>query len=522
MIKGLHFLVIVFLFFGCATNNARKSLEKLKTEIKTANYEGARKVVLAKDFYADDNSKLLKLVEIGTVEYLNGNLYQALQAFDEAKELSDKLFTVSISKKLKSAFLNDSEDNYYGDLFERSYIRYYQALIHFKLSEKGEYESYEVVHMSEDGKEEISKKIIAAKTLDAKEKRFHLFAARSVLIEWNSLLSQMTQKGLGHVVFKDDLIAKLLGAFIHERIGTRDDRQIALGLYRSAVDLLFKNYNFFKTFNDKNELFKKDFDKLPSKELAEVEKNYVQKTNEYKKLSTLLASREKEVKSNKFANFAFVLEENFISDKYAKKIDFPLNLVTIPTTINDKNDFFSFVAKILHISVGANPKISFELPAIKGKVDSIEYYLEIENGKKEKIDLVAVDPLSEMAELALDNQIVATTARTGARVAGKHMAALVTAYLTYKSSAKSLGNELGYFAGAASYVAANKGIEYSERADLRSWSTLPSTIKFTSAFIPKGKYKIKLFQKAEKPILVKDYGEVLINKEGTLLTHRKL
>jgi hypothetical protein len=227
------FLSISFLILltSCATSG-RKATEQLTVFVKANDLTNGLQLVKSDKFYPEERSRLLKLVELGTLQNLNHDYYQSLKTFEKAQELSDQLFTISISKKVSSSVLNDNLDNYYGEKYERSMIRFYQVLDHFLLSQNGVYEA--------NGN-------IPAKTLDAKEKRFHLSAARSVLLEWNSLLENYKMTSGGVATYKDDLLAKIFGGFIHEQIGSVEDRGIALNLYKAGKTLLFRNLNLFST-----------------------------------------------------------------------------------------------------------------------------------------------------------------------------------------------------------------------------------------------------------------------------------
>lgn len=512
--------MLAILLASCGTAQNRKSVAKLKKLVSAGDYKKALELTKSDKFYKEDNSKLLKLVEVGTLQNLNGQYFQSLQSFDEAKELSRQLFTKSIRKKILSGVGNDSADNYYGDLHERSLIRFYQALNHYMLHQVGKYEAHKVKPVGDDQKK-MKEKMIPEKVLSEKEKRNHLIAARSIFIEWDSLLDEYKGISGGEVVYKDDLIAKLFGAFIHEQLGTGEDRQIALGLYREAKKILFRNYNIYPSFNKLNKKFKKDFSKLPQMSLNNVKSKYVKETKYSKDLLEYINRREKHLKKGHKDNLILIVQSNFIAEKFAKKFEFPINLVTLPAGVSNKNDFLSFSLKVLQLGAASQPKISFELPAIKKKQVKTTMKLLLEGKKKEEIDLVLLDPLSEIAELALENDIVSTRVKTGTRVAGKHLAALLTSYGTYKTAKKGMGDAFALLTASATYAAANKGIEMSERADLRSWVTLPNSIQMTSLKLKPGKYKAKLEITQGDVKRLRNLGDIeIIKGKAKLLTLR--
>ena len=484
----IRLLILTLFLFGCATAG-RKQVSKIRTLVKTGEYESALKIVKSKDYYPDEESRLLKYIEAGTIHHLNGHYYQSLKDFDKAKELSDKLFTVSISKKIKSAVSNDSADNYYGEVYERSFIRFYQSLNHLLLSFKGEYEAHEV-------KEGKNVKKIEKKTLNPKEKRTHLQSSRAVILEWDSLLDSYRKEKTGVSVYKNDLTLKLYGALIHELMGSRSEKNIARQLYKDAKAVLLKNYNIYPSYNARNEKFKKDFKKLHKLSKKKLELDYIAKTHLASELNTYLDKQIKRLKKNKPSNISILIEEGFISPKKGKKIEFPIGFNTLPFGVNNKRDFITFVRKAMAISAGANPTVSYELPHIQpSKVDQkLSLVVKTKEGEvKTTQELILANPLSEVAHEALDAQMGAIKTKVGLRVAAKHLAALTTAYLAYRKAAKSgQADFLAALVGTGMYALANKGIKESELADLRHWSTLPRNIRLGHFNLSKGDYDLFL------------------------------
>ena len=103
MIKHSKYFVIFYILLVCSCSNVindRKATKTIYMEVMDKNYQEALEIVNNDDFYSKDTSKLLKFLELGTINYLNNNYYQALKNFEEAKKISDELYTISISKKL--------------------------------------------------------------------------------------------------------------------------------------------------------------------------------------------------------------------------------------------------------------------------------------------------------------------------------------------------------------------------------------------------------------------------------------
>ena len=502
-------IAITLLLVGCGTAN-RKQTAKLKKFVQAGQLKKAEKFVGSKDFYPEKRDRLLKLLELGTIQYLNSHYYQSLKTFDKAKDLSDKLFTVSISKKVTAAVSNDNYDNYYGEKFERSMIRFYQSLIHLKLGQNGLYESYTVKVKGKDGK--VVDRLVPEKKLSQKEKSKHLRMASNVLIEWNSLLDNYKSTTGGKIAYKADLLAAVYGAYVWNQLGKKSR---AINLYKDAKNILFKNFNILETYNEKSKKFKEDYKKLPNMSLKNVKKKYVKSTEHAQMLVEYIDERIKELSKNKSGNLHVLIEKGFITPKKANKVRIPL-----PFTgkYNLGKSFVSFCSNVLSMASGVAPSIYFEIPEIPFEPVKGKYVLLVKDksGKiKKQKELAVVNPLANLATLIMDEKSFSTKAKIGARLVGKHLAALAAAY--------GISKKGGALAGSLAYAAATKGIEASERADLRIWSLLPHHFRITSLSLPAGEYQLELERKSGKTSTITKLGPVTVkkkNKMGRLVTYR--
>lgn len=498
MMAGLFRNTLIALFalsLASCGSAGRRQNKMLHNLVQKGEYEKAENLVKGKDFFNEKESALLKLLELGMVQQLQGKYDEALKTFEAAQELSDKLFTVSISKKVKAAVTNSNFDNYYGEKYERSMIRYYLSLNHFLLAQKGE---------------------------DDKQKRFHLQASKAVLLEWNSLLDSYKATSGGVVAYKDDLLAKTFGGFVHEHAGSRTDRRIALNLYKEAKKVLFKVFNTLETYNAKSDKFKEDLKKLSQMPLKKVEKDYVSRTQWADQLLNFLDQRIESLQKGKKEEALVVIESGFIAPKVAKKIDFPIPAALMPVKTN-KRDFLSFSSRMLALSAGSLPKIYFELPKVPYSPVNGEATLEVRKEGKPVLEkpLVIVNPLANLASMIMEEKSGSLYTKIGTRLATKHITALVAAYGIYKLTKKKSGDFLANAAAALSYAASNKAIEASERADLRNWSLLPHHYRITTLDLDSGLYELVLKLKEGERQSQKILGTVDIKKgEGKVLTFR--
>ena len=211
-------LIIVSLLQSCATPVLRQTARNIRREVTSGNYQKALKVILNEPTFKEKKTALLLHMEKGLLFHLMGKTKESLDHLSKAKSIHQKLYTVRLKKKIQTLVTNETFDIYYGSVFERSLIHFYLTLGHFKLYQKS-------------------------------QKRNHLLNARAEVVSWDSFLDTQQKTRRGKSVFKNDLLAKTFGAFIHETIGTKKELGIALRLYKDAKILLFRNYNSYKTYN---------------------------------------------------------------------------------------------------------------------------------------------------------------------------------------------------------------------------------------------------------------------------------
>jgi hypothetical protein len=461
MIKTLYLLFCILFLASCTNTNHR---EKLVANIKSGNFASALADVRSKDFYPQKNSILLNKLEVATVYYINNDYQQSLKYFNEAEKISEELFTVSIGGKLK-AIIDSDADNYYGEKYERLMIRFFKSLLNYKI--------YKTSDLTDE------------------EKLIHLRSARSNIMELESLSKSYQQETAGKAVYKVDLLSKLWGAFIFEENGSQTDMQRALSMYRSAKDVLLKNYNIYPTFNKSYGKFEKNFNKLPNMNIKYVERDFIVDTDFANELYDFIDKKIDKITKNQKDNLVINFKENLIVDKKVKTVEVPL-LFSYFT--NQSQDFFDFIKKIIVFGDNTVPNIKIELPyveerSIKNKI--MARIFDENNQEVEKFSVVLVNPMSDIAFRDFESKKTMLYAEITTVVILKYVAALTATYQLYKSNGAN--NSLADITATISYTLAKKMIDKSSKADLRQWITLFDNVRIGSTHLKNGKYILKLY-----------------------------
>lgn len=454
--------------------------EKLRKDLTHKKYDNAVVLVNDKKFFSEERSILLNRLEKGTTFYLKGDYFQAMQYFAEAQKISDDLYTTSIKGKIGSA-LNANLDNYYGEIYERSLIRFYESMIHYNLYKTGKYESYTKI---EDG-ESI---IVPEKILTESQRRTHLMASKSVIMEWDSMLNSYYDKLAGKATYKVDIMAKLWGAFVYEENGRNEDKQVALQLYKDAKDVLFKYYNNYPVFNKKYDKFAKNFKKLPNLTTDYIKENFIESTEYYNELLKYIDKKINDLATNNKDNLIIVLKESFVSPKIAKTMELPIPAMYFNLT---QADLIHFVYLLGISNKNGLPLMKFELPYIEDIKINNKIIAKIYKDNKEikTFPVFLSNPINDIAYKVFKDEEVSLSAKILANASIKYSTAFLTAYNIYQQQKDSMGQ----LSALLSYMGAEKLIENSLKADTRYWSTLTSNIRVGSIKLDKGKYTLKLY-----------------------------
>jgi hypothetical protein len=441
---------------ACATGHQATSV-KLRKLVTERNFNGAIDCLKTSPLVRDEKSKLLYYIELGLLEHYRGNYEASNVNFSWAKQLVDELYTTRLSGKVSSFISNDNADIYYGEKYEASLVYFYLSLNNY---------------------------LQAMSEIDPIKKRDFLAKARSEVVAWDSFLAEIKEERLGKALFKEDLLAKTFGALIHESQGNHQDKQIALQLYKDAQLIFFRNYNLYPTFNRSYESFRQNFSSFPNLPAEEVAGKYVLETEHTQafkeflrlKIESLSSTNPKLKKKETDGSITVLLQDGLIAEKVPQRYEFPM--------IWGAHASMAF-------TMGLGSKVEFELPTIRNievlKGSRLQAIDQTTGLIVKEAPLSVIAPLSELAQQAINEHSTAIASKTAARVATKHIAALVASAATYEAG-RQRNNMMMMLFASAGHAASVAAINESERADVRFWSTLPSNIRMGSMNLPKGTY----------------------------------
>lgn len=529
MVK-LPFVFLCSLALYSCSLGTRKNQGDLRELFKRNEVDKALELLESSEIKSEEENRLLYLFQKGRLLRAQERYQAAADTFVQAGELIDKLYTKSVREALLTSISNDNNSTYYGSPYERSLMHYYQALSFLDIYQRGSLlEKVETKTKGKDGKEKIETSYVE-RSLEEQERRRYLFRARASIVAWDTFYKELQRSSRESTRFDHDLFAKILGGKIHEYIGARQDRQIALQLYKDAYQILKKDGPAFKSFNS-------DFQQYGKKLKGEnIEGKALNPTAQYEELELFLQGKIKE-KGRTKKNVTILYESGLVAPLEGE--DFSYNLRSAIENVEDPTakafiagvglpvlTYFAMgplgLASVSHTgnarlyvrhgvgeAMTAEAGIEFEMPVIKEPTPAATPKISIfKKGDKSQTalftkNMVLAGPVSDLAYQMNLERISNSFSARGARIAIKHVLAIIAAYKTYENMSRAAGSELfAKPAALAQYLVSAKAIKESERADIRQWNVLPSEVFLSELELDPGDYIIKLEPSAKdkKPI----------------------
>ncbi|WP_235423387.1 hypothetical protein [Pseudoalteromonas luteoviolacea] len=117
-------IVYAFLLIGCQSTPANKSAILLAQQ---GQFETAKQTIRS-DYSATGKSKLLHYLELGMLNHLQGNYQLSNQLLDQAQQIIEEQYTISISESALALLSGPSYTTYAGKIYHRPLINFYKAL----------------------------------------------------------------------------------------------------------------------------------------------------------------------------------------------------------------------------------------------------------------------------------------------------------------------------------------------------------------------------------------------------------
>lgn len=433
------YLIIVFLLISsCA--GVQKYYNQLESFMLQDNQAAAETLATAsKDAYGEKN-ELLYYLDVGMLSHFAQKYKESNSAFEEAKKIYDANYTKSISSGLFSLFTNDNTVPYYGEPYEMAYTSIFCALNYIMLGMNNE-------------------SVVEARQID-------------------NLFKKTTADSKGKAFYTDDGFVRYLMGIVYENAGYFNDAvisyKLAIKAYQNNVyivpipeDLINDLYTLYYNLGMNQEAYDlkskyptaKRLDSPHTGELVVIDYNGLapKKVENIIELSFYKAwpyfnnaqiTNEDQAKAEQVRS---AVQAGF-SDDYIK--------VSFPKYCRYNNQITSFIVEQFNKENN-----------IENKSDGIKSYM--------------VTDIATLLEKSLENKNILIYSRTIARAVGRYV---LTKTVSDSVKKQSNNESLGILTKSLLNIATS----YMEKADTRSWRTLPENINMVRTMLPAGVHDINI------------------------------
>lgn len=439
------FLFLLPVFVSCSGLNNYYS--KIETLMAKEKYDSAQSLTFeSKKVYGTKN-ELLYYLDLGLLEHLSKNYEKSNAVFEQAKQIYSKNYTKSISAGAFSLFSNDNVIPYYGNAYEMAYTNVFCALNYILQGQDNE-------------------AVVEARQTD-------------------NLFKKINADTNGKDFYKDDPFIRYFMGIVYENAGYYNDAMIsyklalknydtknenANNIYNLAIpsDLLYSLYNVYLKLglSQEAETLRYNYN-IPAKiqgknsgELVIVDYNGLSpkkvdniiEMSFYKAWPYFTAYQTTDEDSAKAHQVISVVQAGF-SDDYIK--------IAFPKYVQYDNEITSFCVE----------QIDFQTKKI----------VEINNSKSQEVSDIGTLLIKD-----LERKNAAVYSKTIARAVGRYVLAKVATDQVRQKEGKN--DTLSILTNAVLNIA-NSVLE---KADKRSWRTLPETINMKRLSLPEGLHKLNI------------------------------
>ncbi len=491
------YVVLLSLIFIVSCGGLNSYFYKLEEAIIKNDYNKTKELIItSKDSYGTKN-EFLYYLDLGFIEHLSGDCEQSNKAFEQAKKIYDKNYTKSISAGAFSLFANDNVIPYYGHPYEISYANVICALNYVLQGQNNE-------------------AVVEARQVD-------------------NLFKKINADSNGKAFYNDDPFVKYFMGIIYENAGYYNDALIAyksaLKNYDTSLYLQTRedDYSFYSQKNKENknigyslsapkDLIYKIFDLYDYL-------GFSTEAYEFKyKYASVFNGR---IKPDKSFGELIVINYNGLSPK---KVDSIIELAFSKAwvyfnaeSINSKEQ--DNVNKVRSaVAAGFNGDyIKVASPKYERYNNQITNFVieEIDTGTKtslgQEFSGYAAADMGTLMISALQRENLAIYSKTIARAVGRYVIAKVVADQVRQHENEKTGGWLGTLTQATLNIA-NSMLE---KADKRSWRTLPDRINMARIYLPEGEHTFRInYINAFKNVIYSDIitAEIKKGKKTFIIT----
>ena len=449
---------------GCATYSS--SFATIEQQLAGQRYDDALKTIETQS--KDKKERVLYLLNKGMVQRMKRDFAASNESLEAAKQEMERLYAASVSENALSFVVNDATVSYAGDDYEQVLVHLYMALNYLELGERDD--------------------------------------ARVEALQVDLKLREIGEK-IPESKFTEDALSRYLTGMIYEELGEWSDAMIA---YRKA-------YEAYKKYQDNFSVAMPDMLKLDLVRLAKRE-GLTDELAQYQKEFGITPEKKNPAAAEQDGELVFVLNNGLAPIKREQVIRTwaPPPSVAVDTSKRPIRPATPRRAMEKAQETTKPPVlVNVALPFYESRPNRVSCARISVSGKQ--ADTQMMEDIDAIARASLKSRMPAITARAVARAIAKG---------AIQESVDNAGGQKGDDAAKLiGSLIVRVAAVVTERADTRSWLTLPANVQLARLQLPPGSYDVTvdLLGKDGQVLTTRVFPQVAILKEHkTYLTQHSM
>jgi hypothetical protein len=513
--------VALFFIIGCATDDAAR-LKAGRELFSKGEFDRAESELYSSEVLERKESRLQHFLWLASLGVNQGSFEKALYYSNRARELALNL------RSDRGGFEWLSSE-YKSNPIEYSYLHYFLLISNLILAETGKTASWSIPELKlKNGTILVPAQSFPARTYSPREIAEFRTRARAELRAWDQFLVVLKRTYPDMPFYKEDILARFIGSFVHGGSSTREERRTGELLGAQGIQILSSLTGVASVDEHQAELqalFKRLMERADSRasekdttRLVLIESGVMPELKVKRVvvgLSTIFERIEDphlrlelerlglQVLFQLAPEFGMIAFSGAVAGAVGSGSDDP------PKSLSGAIDrSFGFEVSFPTLDL---PKTSRELSIILTAAD----------GKKLEHSLQPIGPIGEILMRELKQRTDQEWSAKAVKIGLQYLAILVPAVAAYRDAMNEndLFKKLAILAG---FYIAKKAIDRANSPDLRSWSLLPELISGTVLKIPSDTYGVEILMRQGEREKKVPLGEWKFDADGPFLLHRRV
>ncbi len=517
ILSGFGLLCLV----GCATGDSAR-LKSSREHFSKGEFERAEGDLYSSEVLERKESRLQHFLWLASLGAGQRTYEKVLYYSDRARELALEL-------RSDRGGYDWLSSEYKSNPIEFSCLHYFLVISNLILAEDGASPQWSIPELKlKNGTILVPAQDFPARTYTPREIAEFRMRARAELKAWNQFLEVLKRTYPNQPFYQEDLLARLLGAFVHGGSSTLQEKRT--GELLASDGLRFLDGHPGPSIFDENESGLRDFLKRLLDRASSSKRE-----NSHERLVLIETGVMPELKPKKvIVGLSSIFErvEDPVLRAELERIGFHVLIQFAPEF--GLIAFSGAVAGAISSGPDDAPKslsgaidrsFGFEIsfPAMEpgSTVRNQKLILNGGDGKRFEFSLQPMGPIREILSRELSKRREKEWSAKAVKIGVQYLSILIPAVAAYREATRE-NNVFKKLAILAGFFIAKKMIDRANAPDLRSWSLLPELISGNLLSIPPGSYSVEFSQIRGDLETKHSLGEWKLTENGPFFLHRRV